>query len=340
MIYDFGKVSSQVNEADAIVKREQANVLKQLQVIEQRAAEAVINTHRYQVLVDLAEQQVQAVKRTYEMAKLRADAGASTRSDPIQAETRVQSAQANLIQIKALEELARQRLRTLVGGPVTGEIAPLPNDRAASVKLQALPATDRMPEVLVAQAQELVARARLDGAKAQQMPTLSLNYSATKNIRGQNAVTLVERGSNRSLLLSVDWTAFQGGALVAQTRAAEHALDVAHLNVETARVEGSDVARSYRELVLGAYDRLGKLRDRKGSIAQVRDLYREQYKLGTRSILDLLNAEQEYYQAVSDEEGAMHDYWIALVEYIGAVGEGNSFYGIASHVAALGVEIR
>jgi adhesin transport system outer membrane protein len=340
MLYDFGKVSSTVDQAEATVRREQASLLQQISTIEQKTAETFINAHRYQEQVDIAAKEVDATQQIYEMAKLRAASGVSTRSDPIQAETRVQSAQATLIQVKALSDEMQQHLRTLVGGPIRkGLSLPLSSQRVAAIQLDGILNTSLMPNVLVAQAQELIAGSQLASAKAQMFPTLALNYADTKNITGKNTSTYVDRGSNHSLTVGFQWTAYQGGALAGQVRAAQYALNAARLNVAAARLDGSDAARGYREDALGARSRLGKLGERTASIAETRDLYREQYKLGTRSILDLLNAEQEYYQAALDEETAKHDYWIALVDYIGALGSGNTFYGVASR-SIQGVKVQ
>jgi adhesin transport system outer membrane protein len=334
MIYDFGKTSGAVDQAKATVKRQQAMVLKELQSIEQQTAEAVISAHRLQVLVGIASQQVDAVKKVYEMSKLRADAGVSTRSDPIQAETRVQSAQANLIEVRAQYAQARQRLRTLLGGPFDGDIADLPDAQAAQVQMTPTPDTSLVPDVLAAQADALVAKDQLSVAKANRLPTVSLDYTLNKNLTGVNATTLVPRGSDHSLMVNLSWTMYQGGALNAQVKSASYALDAARSRVDVARLNSSDQARGYREQALGAKDRAPVMNSRKQSIAETRDLYREQYKLGTRSILDLLNSEQEFYQAASDEATAQHDYWMALVGYVGATGSGNEFYELDPHTVA------
>lgn len=327
MIYDFGKTSGAVDQAKATVKRQQATELKEVQSIAQQTAEAVINAHRYQVLLGIATQQVDAVKKVYQMSKLRADAGVSTRSDPIQAETRVQSAQANLIQVRAQYDQARQRLRTLLGGPFEGDIAALPAAQAELINLVPMPDTSLVPDVLIAQADAAVAKDQLAVAKANRLPTVSLDYSINKNISGVNSSTFVRNGSDHSLMVNLNWTMYQGGALNAQVKSASYALDAARSRVDVARLNSSDLARGFREQALGAKDRMSVVDSRKQSISQARDLYREQYKLGTRSILDLLNAEQEYYQAASDEEGVQHDYWMALVGYVGATGTGDDFYG-------------
>jgi len=330
MIYDFGKVSGAVGQARATVQRQQAQVLKEIQSIEQQTAEAYINVHRYQELVRIARQQVEAMQKVYEMSKFRANAGVSTQSDPVQARSRLQSAEANLIQIKALDEQAREHLRTMLGGPVGNAALLLPDGQASLVMLDDRPDTTTMPDVMMAEAEELVAEKQLDTAKANTLPTISLDYTLEKNITGVNSSTYVRHGSNRTVMLNLSWSVFQGGALNAQVKAARYALDAARSRVERACLEGSDAARGYREQVLGAKGRMSVLEERRRSLSEARDLYREQYKLGTRSILDLLNTEQEFFQAVSDEAVVQHDYWIGLVGYVAATGSGNEFYGVGA----------
>ena len=338
MLYDFGKVSGAVDQAKAGVSKQQAVVLKQIDKIAQQTAEAVVNAHRYQVLEAISGEQVAAVENVLLMAQLRANAGVSTRSDPIQAETRVQNARADLMQVRAQRAQAMERLRTLIGARFTGTIAPLPEDQAAQVQLDPNPDTNSIPDVLAAKADMNSAIAQLDVARAQRWPTLSLDVSENKSLSGINPSTFVPEGSYRTVMVNVSWNVFQGGALNAQVKGAENALASARSRVQVARLTGSDNARGYRELAIGARDRLGVLGERKQSITQARDLYREEYKLGTRSILDLLNAEQEFYQAASDEESARDDFWINLIAYVDATGAGRDFYGLnRTHVQGMEV---
>ncbi|WP_233873464.1 TolC family outer membrane protein [Paraburkholderia adhaesiva] len=330
MIYDFGKVSGAVGQAKATVQRQQAQVLKEIQSVEQQTAAAYINVHRYQELVRIAGQQVEAMQKVYEMSKFRANAGVSTQSDPVQARSRLQSAQANLIQIKALEEQAREHLRTMLGGPLGNAALVLPDEQATRVPLDDRPDTTMMPDVMMAEAEELVAEKQLDTAKANMLPTVSVDYTLEKNITGVNSSTYIRHGSNRTVMLNLSWSVFQGGALNAQVKAARYALDAARSRVERARLDGSDAARGYLQQVLGAKGRMSVLEKRRLSLSEARDLYREQYKLGTRSILDLLNTEQEFFQSVSDEASVQHDYWIGLVDYVAATGSGNEFYGVGA----------
>lgn len=339
MLYDFGKVAGAVAQSEAQIQRQQALILKQIDQIAQQTADAVVMAHRYQSLVDIAQDQVRAVEKVLETARLRARAGMSTNADPIQAESRVDSARANLLQMKSQLAQWRERLNTLLGSPAPARIAPLPqwlDSELSSMNLQ--PDSRLIPDVLVAEAERRIASAQIEVAKAQRYPTISLDASSNKAIGSINPNTYQRNGTYNTVMLNVSSVIYQGGALNAQVRAAIAAEEAASMRIETARLNASDQARSFREQVYGAKARLGVLADRRRSIVEARDLYREQYQLGTRSILDLLNAEQEIYQAAADQEAVLHDLWQSRIGYITATGQSRQYYTLDNMVVR-GVEL-
>jgi adhesin transport system outer membrane protein len=328
MLYDFGKVDGAVAQSEALVRRQQAGILKQIDVVAQQTADAVVTAHRYQALLAIAQEQVQAVEKVLETARLRANAGISTRADPIQAESRVDSARANLLQVKSQLAQWRERLGTLLGPGVPPQIAPLPDGLASTLRVDSPPDTSLLPDVLAAEAERRAASAQLEIARANRYPTLSVDASVNKAMGGINPATLERNGTYHTVMLNLTSVIYQGGALDAQVRAATAAEEAARMRIETARLNAGDQARNFREQVIGAQARLGVLADRRRSIVEARDLYREQYTLGTRSILDLLNAEQEIYQAAAEQEAVLHDLWASRVGYIGATGQARAFYGL------------
>ena len=328
MLYDFGKVAGSVNYAEAQVNRQQAAVLKQIDSVAQQAADAVVMAHRYQVILEVAKAQVDNVEKVLELAQLRAGAGISTQADPIQARARLDGAQANFLQLRALHSQWRERLRTLLGGAPPDQIASLPEEWLQSLQMGQDTDPQLLPDVLQAQADRRIAVAQLEIAKAQRFPTISLDASANKALGGLSPATLSKNGTSHTLAINLTSTFYQGGALDAQVRSAIAAEEAATQRIEITQLNAGDQARSLREQAVGARARTEMLVKRKLGILRVRDLYREQYTLGTRSILDLLNAEQEIYQAATEEETVRHDLWQSVVSYIGVAGLGRSFYGL------------
>ncbi|MNN75253.1 hypothetical protein D3C81_1915440 [compost metagenome] len=55
------------------------------------------------------------------------------------------------------------------------------------------------------------------------------------------------------------------------------------------------------------------------SARKMRSVYKDEYTLGKRSLSDLLSAEQDFFQAQTQTEGAKIDAWEASVRYATAV---------------------
>lgn len=328
MLYDFGKVDNQVSRSQALVRRQQAVVLKQIDVITRQTAEAVLMVHRYQALTEIARGQVDAVESVLELANLRAHAGLSTKADPIQAQARVQGAHAYLGQMSAELAQWRQKLRTLVGSAGARRVEVLPGIEHDTLWMTSDPEFQLLPDVLMVQAERQAAKAQLASARAAKWPTITLDATGNKAMSGVNPNTYERRGTYHSLNVNFSVPLYQGGALDAQISAAAADEAATRERIETALLQAGDQARAWRELVLGAQGRLEDVENRRKSILSVRDLYREQYQLGTRSILDLLNAEQEIHQAEAEAQGLIHDLWQYRLEFITATGRLREFFGL------------
>ncbi len=329
MLYDFGKVGGRVDQAQAMTRRQQATILRQIDIVAQDTANAVVAAHRYQSILVSAKDYLRATERVLEMARLRSNSGVSTKADPIQALSRVDGARAYHLQYEAALRQSNERLRTLVGSPPTAQgVAPLPDAMMQGIRENQQPDYRILPDVMVAEADRQAAQAIVGQARAERWPTISLDASINKALRGNNPNTFEPHGTYQNIGINLTAPLYQGGGLEAQVRGAIAADEAAQMRIKNARLNADDQVRSYREQVDGARARLGVLAQRKRSIVEARDLYQEQYKLGTRSILDLLNAEQEIYMAAVDEENVRHDLWQGLISYVYAVGQSRAFYGL------------
>jgi len=222
----------------------------------------------------------------------------------MQAQAREEAARAFELEVGAQLERWRSQLRHLTGldaVPATGGAVPAAMDHACAVPAQAL----APPSVLVAQAEVRAARADMDNARAQTRPTLSLDGSIG---RGLDADSRMGEPHDATLMLNVSAPLYQGGGNRARQRAARHALGAAEAALDNARLASSQLLQDARAQAAGSARRRGVLGDRVESLARTRTLYRQQYlDLGTRSLLDLLNAEQEYQQSRLEQANNAHD---------------------------------
>jgi len=163
--------------------------------------------------------------------------------------------------------------------------------------------------VLAAFAQRDQAQAELAQARAQAYPTVSLepsiNHYLDNNYNDNNPY--LDR-TQAGIYINVEVPIYQGGATSARTRAAGYALGAADAAEDAARLQARQGLAEARVQTLSLSNRLEALRRRQGNITEARELYGRQYlELGTRPLLDLLNAEQEIHQARFDLTNTRED---------------------------------
>jgi len=308
MLYDFGKVSSAVEAERAGGRVDRARLLLTIDKLARDTAGAVIEVQRYRALADLAAAQVEGVRSIAALVQERSQKGASTMSDKIQADARVQSALATEWQYRSELDRWRSVLSSLMGreapDPAAGVPAWLENACAAAPS-----GGDDAPAILEASARKAEAEARLAASRAAAYPTVSLEASTAYDLnqdrdRRYGKVDQPEYAVG----LKVSSDLYNGGATSARHRAAAHALQAAEASLRAARRDterGLVEARSQ----IGALNRLAtSLGERSDLMARTRDLYRKQYmELGTRTLLDLLNAEQELFESRFQIANTVHD---------------------------------
>lgn len=311
MIYDFGKVSSSVEAAEYAVEKYQADTLRVVDQLARETAFAVIEVQRYQELVKIAAEQVAGVTGLLELSEKRASMGASTRADEMQAQSRRDAALATELQMIAQLDTWKRTLQNLVGSttpPAVLDGAPAALAEACFVSVDSL---SHVPEIMVAEAQRAEALAHMKASNAEYYPTVSLDAEAEHYFKERDRDLANNRRRDRNDYtagLSFNVDLFQGGATTARKRSAEYALRAA----DAARDEALlGIARGLQEATTQAVtygQRLSILDNRLSSIIETQKVYRQQYiSLGTRTLLDLLNTEQEIHQARMERINTQQD---------------------------------
>ncbi len=304
MLYDFGRVSSQVDAASFGVNRDQARVWLAMDQLARDAAQAAIEVQRYQALLDIAREQIAGLTDIQKLAARRSELGASTRSDEIQAQSRVEAAEATELQIEAQLLTWQNTVRTLVGasGPVTiTRDFPEPLTQSCALASEDF---DNVPELMVAEAEQAEARAIIAQTQASFFPTVSLDADLNQFLNRDVA----EDDTEVIMRVNLSSNLYQGGATSARRRAADYSLQASQAAKDAAYLSLSRSLREAKEQTASFGLRLVTLDARARSIRDTQQLYRQQYlSLGTRSLLDLLNAEQEIHQSRFDQENTRYD---------------------------------
>ncbi|RLM28291.1 type I secretion protein TolC [Brenneria alni] len=303
MLYDFGKVDSQVRAANAGVAQEQANVLVSIDTVAHDTASAIVRVQGYQNLVKIARDQLAALNKISQLARQRNDEGASSLSDVVQSEARIEGARSTLLQYQANLDRWRATLASRLGWErIQGVNDDFPNSLRQACE-GSEPDDRLIPAVLAAYARANKAQAQLAEASARMLPTISLQPEVSHYLNDRYANSETLDRTQYAAWVKVEMPLYQGGGLTASRNAAAHSLEAANAAVQTARLDArQQLTESQNEA--RSLARTLQIQARQQELGEkTRVLYQQQYlDLGTRTLLDVLNAEQEVFQARFTEQ--------------------------------------
>ncbi|MFM2148279.1 MAG: Outer rane efflux protein BepC precursor [Pseudomonadota bacterium] len=321
-IYTFGRIEAEVGRTEALAGAAEFRARTAREEVAQAAAEAFLAWLRGHELAELARENLAALTAIQSDVRGIVGLDPGRGSDLLQAETRVDAARLTLSQREAEAAQARARLQRFWPHPLPAragatnrrEMDALQSRIPANLEPALAEAEQESPTIRALTAQLRAAEAQVEAARAQLWPQLDLN--ASTRYGGNVGVSLSAPLFNRSI---------SEGAI----RAAIEAQTAARLNLEDAREILRERARSaWVELTAaGDRQRLGEAQARTSE--RVVAAYRDQYRLGRRSLLDLLNVQAEAFNARSGVVQAAYDRRIARFRLMSALGRLGGIYGTA-----------
>ncbi len=298
MIFDGFETKNR--EAAARVRTEVAGhqIDDAREVIALRAIEAYLSVLRAREVVELAEENVVSHIEVLDDTRLRATQGGGSIADVRQAEARLALARTRLTELRGESRDAETDFLEAVGtAPQDLELpeAPddaLPEDAAAMVDS----AMGANPAVRAAVRTVEARRTDVEASKGVYWPRLDIELSAERNqnVEGSGPGGRVH---NYQAFAVARWNFFNGGADVAATRRLnEVASQAVQLEAETRRLVTEQARIDFNAMTV-ADERIATLEDRVLAADQVVGVYREQFKIGQRTLLDVLDVENELFQS-------------------------------------------
>jgi adhesin transport system outer membrane protein len=311
MLYDGFATRNEVKRLDHARQVRYFELLDASETAALEATRAYLDVLRYRRLVGLAEDNYVRHRALFGQIQKKAEAGVARRVDLEQASGRLALAESNLlVETSNLHDVSA-RYQRLVGDTPGKEMAPppaltagLPGDGATLFKA----AQARNPAIEAAIENLRSADAAKDVRKAAYQPRLDLRL---RNDRGNNLNGYLGSTDNRTAELLVTWNLFNGFSDRARVRQYTD-------QIEVAKDLRDKVCRDVRQTGAIAYNDTRKLTEQltyldqhQLSTEKARDAYRKQFDIGQRSLLDLLDTENEYFQSRRAYVNADYDLQIA-----------------------------
>lgn len=288
----------QVKQAEHLVQESVANYDREVQNLVVRVGGAYMEA----LLAFESLKLVQAQKRQYtamvDAARKALVAGTGTRTDIDDAQSRLDMAQANELEARQNEDYTRKQLELMVNQPLKA-LSGLGAQGVAAVSqlVNALPqwvdlAHTNSPEIKALSARLEAAEKDIARAQSAHAPTLDAvaQWSDSGN---ENVTRLNSRFENKAIGFQLSVPLYQGGAVNSQVRQAVAEKTRVEESLESLRRDlNLRVHKEYRGVTEG-WMRIQALEQALRSATQLLDSTQKSQRAGVRTMLDVLNAEQQ-----------------------------------------------
>ncbi|MBE0625937.1 MAG: TolC family outer membrane protein [Burkholderiales bacterium] len=320
LVFDGGATSGQVRRYQARAESALDQVANAAEGAGARVAQAYLDVIRLRELIAIAIDNEKRHRETLTQVSRLADVGQGRRADAQQAEARYALAQASLSQLRAQLAQAEAAFLHLTGQP-PGALADagsfqaqLPASLAAALAL----ALDGHPAIRAAQKDLLAAQADRESLRSRFVsPRLALEVGGSSNhdidgVPGVNA--------DLYAMLRLRYNLFRGGIDDSRVREAEARTDEAIASYGRARNDTERDLRQAWQILAQERIRLPQLQRYAAASAQVVNSYRRQFSIGQRTLLDVLNAENELFTARSNEYTSAYSVTLGELRVLAAMG--------------------
>ena len=308
----------QFEQAKSVVDEAEANLDRDLQNLVVRVAGAYFEA----LMSDEQLELVLAQKKTYtalvDAAKKALAAGSGTRTDIDDAQARLDMALAQELEARQNQDLTRRQLQMLINQPVSG----LAKLNVMAMKLMGpdpsnlddwtFKAEKNSPELKAMQARLDAARTEVSKSQSGHLPTLDAVVQWT-NSGSENMTRINSRYENKTLGLQLNVPLYSGGYVNSSIRQAVAEQTRAEESLEALRRDlGVRVHKEYRGVSEGVM-RVRALEQAVRSAEQMKQSTQMSFKAGSRTQLDVLNAQQQYTMALRDLAQARYIYLMSKV---------------------------
>jgi adhesin transport system outer membrane protein len=321
MLFDGFRTSSEVDRQSARLSSSNHRLREVAEETALEAARAYLEILKRNSLLVQAKNTLLTHVRIFEQIKRRSDSGVGTLASIQQAEGRLALAEVNVLSAEnnlldsysAYERVTGKKANDSLEDP-TIEESWIPETFEQALER----AYDKHPTLKLAASDVKAARAQYEAARSLMFPTLNLEVNRTWNhdIDGNEG-----RNEDLTAMIRMRYNLYNGGADKARVRQTRHQID-------EARSIQSDAARQTLQgldLSWNAYEILGRqldfLEQHVTSTESTRDSYLKQFNIGQRSLLDLLDTENEVFSSQNAFNEAIYDHMLAQYRLLSGTGE-------------------
>lgn len=296
MVFDGFATSSEVGRQQATVNSRAYSLLSTSERTALDVAQVYLEVLKREEMVRLAEDNLQSHTRIYDQISLRSERGVGSAADRDQADARLAQARNNLITEQTNLADARTNFISVVGSAPAELSLPqgVPGQLPETLDDAKRRMLENSPVLRSAESDVAATEKQYDAAKSTFYPRFDaeLSRSADNDVDGQDGHV-----NDWQAMLRMRYNLFAGGSNKADLESKAYQINEA-LDIR------NNALRVLSEEVGLAWNALYNAREQKPIAAQyvdfssrVRSSYQKQFTLGERTLLDLLDSENELFTA-------------------------------------------
>jgi outer membrane protein len=319
-LYRGGRTEAQTRQAIDTVEATRAQTMAVETSVFQAVAQGYLDTVRDQSLVEVARNNEEVLHKQLESTRDRFRVGEVTRTDVAQAESSLAQATAQRINAEGTLRVSEAAYTRAVGHPPGRLLQPRERPTLPATLEEALQlAAGDNPNVIAAGFTELAARDNVAVVRGQLLPQVSLVGSLLRSYAP--SVTLQgAREDVAAVTLQMTMPLYEGGAIYSQTRQAEQTVGQRRSQVDDARRAAVQTATQNWQTLQAARAAIASFGAAVRAAQIALEGTQQEALVGTRTVLDVLIAEQQLFTTQSQLVTAQHD--ASLAEFNLAAADG------------------
>lgn len=320
LLYDGRGTTSEINRQKARVESTSNRVSEVAEFIGLDVVEAYLEVLRQRDLLAISRANVEDHIKILETIRTGAQAGTVTEGDVSQALARQAQARATVSSTEqALREAEALFIQKVGDMPGSMAFPDIPRDRLPpSVEDAVREAVTQSPTLAVYESDIKVAQAEFEGSGSTLYPTVELQANTAVG----NDLDGIEGDDNRQSVLAVmRWNLYRGGGDQARQREFMHRHAVSkERRADAARQVEKDVRDTWAGM-LAAAERAQQFLEQAGANEKVVNVYLDQFSLDRRTLLDVLDSQNELFVSRSSHVNALYTEMFAVFRVLALKGQ-------------------
>jgi outer membrane protein len=314
----------QLEQADSRIAQADAELVAARQDLVLRTATRYFLVLGGQDNLEFVQADKQAIARTLEQAKQQFAVGLAAITDTLEAQARYDIAVSEEINADQLLSDTKEALRELTGElPVSLEIlkteipllSPVPNNQDEWVSA----AVEQNPLVLAARAATIAAKQEIQVQNSGHYPTIDVVADYSYRDTQFGGFTPLERNDS-AVGLQLNLPLYQGGLVSSQTRQSRYLYNQAQEEQKKQRRATERQTRDNYRGVISGISKVEALQHAVVSNEKAVEAAQAGFDVGTRAIIDVLDAQRELLRARRDYARSRYDYLLDTLRLKQAAG--------------------